>query len=366
MIRRVQQNARAATRHKVELPDTYTTLKAHVDPGVDLGTGIKGMMPRTFIHFSDIEKLGIYPKSTYNTPIGIYAYPLTDIILRKFQMGALPFAQDRALVILFDVKDTRGTAYSSHDIPERKYEWLKRRIIEDSRFQDRTWRQPPTVLIVRVSNIKNDYLRNFLTLGMQQHYYGSLVKGQLHIPTEAFRSYFAKGIAALSSDHIEGAAAQLEDDITDALRRRGFSCAIRPTTYTMPHYRRRWWDEIKEGALYDKILKVIEATLDELDIQAEPSLKPWEQDAYVSEINFGKLWNITRNLVGGNPRKWAQLLREFEIDGVVDDAGYGLIHEHEPIQAVFFGATILKIIDILPNEYTPSKVRRRVARAVDE
>ena len=32
--------------------------------------------PNTFISFTEIDKLGINPKSKHETPIGIYAYPI--------------------------------------------------------------------------------------------------------------------------------------------------------------------------------------------------------------------------------------------------------------------------------------------------
>lgn len=32
-----------------------------------------------YIHFTDINKLGINPKQSYNTPLGIYTYPLKEM-----------------------------------------------------------------------------------------------------------------------------------------------------------------------------------------------------------------------------------------------------------------------------------------------
>jgi hypothetical protein len=45
-----------------------------------------------FIHFGEYNKVGINPKSGYNTPIGIYCYPLTQQIYKDFVEGKLPFA----------------------------------------------------------------------------------------------------------------------------------------------------------------------------------------------------------------------------------------------------------------------------------
>ena len=35
--------------------------------------------PNIYISFTDIDKLGINPQSGYNTPLGIYTYPLKEI-----------------------------------------------------------------------------------------------------------------------------------------------------------------------------------------------------------------------------------------------------------------------------------------------
>lgn len=54
-----------------------------------------------FIQFSNIEKLGINPRSEFNTPLGIYAYPLTKRIYIQFRQDNIPFASDRKYIILF-------------------------------------------------------------------------------------------------------------------------------------------------------------------------------------------------------------------------------------------------------------------------
>ena len=54
--------------------------------------------PNTYVHFSDLPKLGINPQSKYKTPIGIYAYP--------FKLNKLSdFAQERKYMIVFKAKN---------------------------------------------------------------------------------------------------------------------------------------------------------------------------------------------------------------------------------------------------------------------
>jgi hypothetical protein len=58
-----------------------------------------------FVSFTEIDKLGINPQSTFNTPLGIYAYPI-DFALdaAHTHMHFLPYAGDQPFVNLFQVK----------------------------------------------------------------------------------------------------------------------------------------------------------------------------------------------------------------------------------------------------------------------
>jgi hypothetical protein len=57
--------------------------------------------PMYFIHFTDMEKLGINPKYGYNTPSGIYAYPLREM-WDKLVKKRIPYRGDSKNVILFE------------------------------------------------------------------------------------------------------------------------------------------------------------------------------------------------------------------------------------------------------------------------
>lgn len=55
-----------------------------------------------YISFAAIDKIGINPKSPYNTPLGIYTYPLTDRIyndmLKNGSSKAVPFAGENPFI----------------------------------------------------------------------------------------------------------------------------------------------------------------------------------------------------------------------------------------------------------------------------
>lgn len=57
-----------------------------------------------FVSFTSVDKLGINPKSEYDTPIGIYAYPalyVSRITGTNKNMNELPFAGNQPYVNLF-------------------------------------------------------------------------------------------------------------------------------------------------------------------------------------------------------------------------------------------------------------------------
>lgn len=70
-------------------------------------TGVRSEL-NAFASFTSLEKLGINPKTPYDTPLGIYAYPLTYVqkqIGDDYHPGdRLPFAGDAEYVNLFSVK----------------------------------------------------------------------------------------------------------------------------------------------------------------------------------------------------------------------------------------------------------------------
>lgn len=51
--------------------------------------------PKFFIHFGFIDRVGINPQSKFDTPNGVYAYPLTQEIFDLLLANKLPFANDR-------------------------------------------------------------------------------------------------------------------------------------------------------------------------------------------------------------------------------------------------------------------------------
>lgn len=64
---------------------------------------IEGLVdePWIFVHFSDLNKLGLNPRSKFNTPLGIYGYPLTKRIYKQLKEDRIPFASDRKFMHVY-------------------------------------------------------------------------------------------------------------------------------------------------------------------------------------------------------------------------------------------------------------------------
>jgi hypothetical protein len=95
-----------ADKEGVQLPSVADELATYVE--ID-SSGI----PVNYITFTAINKLGINPRSEYNTPNGIYTYPLTKDILEQLKVGRLPFAQDQPYMSLVQPQDRDAIATSA-------------------------------------------------------------------------------------------------------------------------------------------------------------------------------------------------------------------------------------------------------------
>lgn len=62
--------------------------------------------PKFFFTMTEIAKIGINPKSTYQTPLGVYCYPLTEEYYNKLIKNTLPFAGNQKYINLFSISDS--------------------------------------------------------------------------------------------------------------------------------------------------------------------------------------------------------------------------------------------------------------------
>ena len=103
----------------------------HLNPRIDpIDTfSMYANKPNMFVTFTQLPKVGINPQSNYNTPIGVYSYPLKYVLERAYQKGSLfgaaPFASDAKYVHLFqqtsrNIFDVSTYGKSQYEMDVRK------------------------------------------------------------------------------------------------------------------------------------------------------------------------------------------------------------------------------------------------------
>ena len=84
-----------------------------------------------FVSFSDIPKLGINPRTDYNTPAGIYSYPLKQM-WPAIKSNTIPYAGERQYVLVFQPRSSDGivkvNTYTSGDF-SRHMRLLEQKVI---------------------------------------------------------------------------------------------------------------------------------------------------------------------------------------------------------------------------------------------
>lgn len=91
--------------------DSYDQIKAVFDKA---GANSLSKQREYFFSFTDVDKLGVNPRSDYDTPIGIYFYLASSVLKaveRKNFKRYLPFATNRKYIQVAKVKDSANIIY---------------------------------------------------------------------------------------------------------------------------------------------------------------------------------------------------------------------------------------------------------------
>lgn len=295
-----------------------------------------------FISFRDIEKLGINPGSTYDTPIGIYAYPLSAVlggrtaedfespesIFAKTMNHHVPFAGDKPFIHVFSVKSREGIvwdmkAYSDADLDADIVKL--RKLVETVDVKAETDR--PTHIVTPSG-------RMTIAQAIDAYLGGSPVYKRL--------------LAKFSAHAIE--------PLLDEMRKAHPGLAFSPSGDP----------DGTRTAMLARFEEFVEAS-------SAPS-SAWA-DSQVSRTPFGRFWFLalaTARMIAADrgqkaPVLWNAILRRLGYRGFVDIHGEGIIHPNEPIQALFLTRDVLKPIDIVENKMRTSaaailaEVKGRVA-----
>ena len=95
----------AAQKRGVHVPPAREAIEKYVSPSNE---------PKYFVTFSTLNKLGINPRSEFNTPLGIYAYVVSPDFIEQYRSGVVEFAVNREFALIFKArKDTDGILYNT-------------------------------------------------------------------------------------------------------------------------------------------------------------------------------------------------------------------------------------------------------------
>jgi hypothetical protein len=278
------------------------------------GTGNADNM---FVSFTDVNKIGINPKSRYSTPNGIYSYPLKSIIdyykVHK-SMAKLPYAGDSRFMNIFQIRSKKGiqliSEYSESDWKRDYNKLLKHdKVREDENSRD-------IYKALKVS-YKNKNIR-----------YGDKIDIK-KIDIVKFFNFFYKDMKGVSTSDFESKTAKK-------------SLKVLIDYYNI------------ETSVVEKCIK-----------RSKKIASNYLQ--YNNHKSIGKLWTATRKLSETNDyvegsfpgSRWNTILRKIlGYNGFIDDKAWGIIYQAEPLQAVMFDKPVIQIIQTVPNKFHNTKEKK--------
>jgi len=290
----------------------------------DIGQSLAKYKDHDDIYFqmSNIPKLGINPQSNYDTPLGIYAYPLKEMY-QSLCNNDLPFANDRKYVI---VLKTRKNIIDLYDYNESNYK------------KD-------------LEKIKQKYAEKFLDLIMYDYREKFAVE----------QRYNTNNLEEIKNKNENLAYYDAITKILEIVPDYGIGTARKFLAHPLNVDRL-----LKDGKINLKTSDKLEEIINnyyKVDLQSPYLSQDIDNifNLWAGEAHFdspaGKFWNIIRMLsieIGKEYGKkssivWNNIMRSLGYYGVSDKAGLGIIHRNEPTQAVFFSSEAIQMLEILPN-----------------
>ena len=301
--------------------------------------------PDVYISFTTIDKIGINPLSKYNTPIGIYCYPLKEFInqrLYKHKHNSEEAIKIRAShSIGFFAAFAGGSKYvnfikkksSANFIDDMYKDYGSNDFDKDMKILRKKYEHSfPNLSMKETTNLLNVLIKYFDSQLMPNE--------PIDIDVNDILTIIKKNTQNLSYVNIKRMAQNLEMGI--------YSVFIK---------------KIKDKNFRDKWLREFLPTL--VDSMFDSIVE--EGINTVKEKNpIMSMWNITRLLANrltssdkAAATKWNFILRQdLGYDGFGDKSGKGYIHPSEPMQAVFLNPKAFTLLHRVENK--PAKKSHNV------
>lgn len=324
--------------------------------------------PDVYISFTGIDKIGINPQSSFNTPNGIYTYPLKaawsfyDIDKKGIQ--GFPFAKERPYIWIVRKScntfvDDIGKQYSKKDL-ERDLEKIRK--IYGKQFRKKSERQ------INIENTKQK-LRNVQTAISSINITGKNAANLDYYrdQIDLLNYVLDKWESSSEKEKIKKLQKKI-DEILQYISRTNNAIKMGVKSDNPIIKNDIVLAQKKSVILYKKKLKQlhrrIERIVNDLSLRDESALdeiiKKASDSAKIPEDPPFVFWNVTRWLAndGVKPEtvvnskmtfKWNNILRKLGYCGFADKTGFGVIHPAEPVQAIFLDKKSFTVIKRIKN-----------------
>ena len=261
------------------------------------------------LSMTHVDKLGVNPRSTYDTPLGIYAYPFDWVYneakgkmpTRGFK-DILPFEGNAPYANLFDWKNN-AQIFDLASFDNFQYEYFTKKLVDVIAKLDPVTRNPQLV----VDKWKED------------------APNMARVDTPGGRFWYVTMKAA--SHILEGKEYEFDqygDDVDWEPEEEG-SFSTDPWILA-----NMWNNAFPKG-------KAKQAS-DFKNLSANQKSQLLKKLGKILGAN-GTKWK-NKPTAKGHPVIWNKIFRELGIDGVIDD-GDGIVHNNEPYQMVIFNPRVI-------------------------
>ena len=279
--------------------------------------------PDIYISFSNIPKIGINPKSDFNTPLGIYTYPLKEIwkqrIGNRKETKDVPFAGDRKYIFILRSKN-------------------KKKFVNDM-YKDYTSKDYDTDMdklrkLYGVKYTKKDYDKDVgIVLKIIERDWNRKKKNEM-------KKIFDKNKKATKYNNYFKSFVDTKNETQSGIWVGYWKHTLLPETY---------FDKYKKQVIIEDII--------EHGTEEAKGKNP-----------ITSMWNVTRvlaNSISGKPLvQWNKILRQLGYTGFADKSGKGIIHRSEPTQAVFLTKDAFKVEDMVLNKKYESTLSKEDMKEV--
>jgi hypothetical protein len=350
-----------------------------------------------YISYTMVDKLGINPRSGYNTPIGIYSYPVNDEIFSSIDRSGLvkgvPYMGEAPYIFLFRPKSVNnGLILSEYDRLDRDLNILFRfvsgrddritgdifdAIIENAKNSaliktpgGQLWNITRILAnILVVSDSLSRYTGKLLSVGDRIKYKDETgIITDIYYDTNEYEVDFYDGTdgivnfddldlkpfvstTSISAEEKLEKLSKLNFSIGDMARATNPNASSRFRIVDVDFDKNVVILSRPDGTEFSRSFKIF--------YKANPEYAPSSgvNESLVLEYKVGSV-RAKRNSV-----MWTYLLhRVLGYDYVDDSTGLGIIHNNEPIQAVFFGRNVISVIDRFVN---PSNKKSLIISPID-